>query len=224
MRSLLALTALEVEARILARQLRLAPVAEKGWSRWEGRGIDVVPVGLGAARLRERASRRAGVGLVVSAGACGALAPDLSVGDLVAPEAVLGPSGLRYLTDAVPGLARRGTLVTAPGVVDTPAAKARLWSETGALAVDMESAAVVAWARAEGLPVAVVRGVSDSASQAVSPDLVALAEPDGRVRAGRALRLALGRPRALAGAVALRRGTTAALRTVAAALEGIVEA
>ena len=122
---------------------------------------------------------------------------------------------------AVPGLRRAGTLVTVNGIVATAELKARLWVETGALACDMESAPILSWAAARGLPAAVVRAVSDTASRGVSPDLAAVVEPDGRVRTARAVRVALSRPRAIAEAMTLRSGTNAALKAVAAALAQI---
>ena len=103
-------------------------------------------------------------------------------------------------------------------VVESAAAKSRLWMETAALAVDMESAVIVAWARSRGLRAAVVRGVSDTATDAVPADLAGLVDVGGRVSAGRAVRAALARPAALADAMNLGRGTAAALKSVAAAL------
>ncbi len=163
-------------------------------------------------------ARHLGLARVESAGACGALAPSLATGDLVVPEAIVSHDGSRHATDALPGLARAGTLLTVADVVESPGAKSRLWMETGAAAVDMESAVIVAWARSRGIRVAVVRGVSDSATDAVPADLAALVDVGGRVRAGRAIRAALARPGALADAMHLGRGTAAALKTVAAAL------
>jgi adenosylhomocysteine nucleosidase len=212
----LVLTAVEVEARALARRLGLTRVGDG--PHYCGGALEVVCVGLGAARLAERVAGLDPASLVVSAGACGALAPHLGRGDLVVPETIIDSGGARYSTDDWPGLRRAGTLLTVAGVVETRAAKARLWLETGALAVDMESATVVTWARARGVPVVVIRAVADTASEAVPADLAALVEPGGRLRAGGAVRAALARPRALADAIALGRSTEAALRTVAAAL------
>ena len=170
-----------------------------------------------AAQLGERSGWRAPT-LVISAGACGALAPDLAVGSLVVPEAVIGPNGARLAAAAAAPLARAGTLLTVADVVHTPSDKARLWIETGALAVDTESSLILEWAQARGVPAAVIRGISDAAASGVPPDLAAVVEPGGRVSRGQALRAMLARPGALADAIALGRGTGAALRAVAAGL------
>lgn len=220
MTPLLVLTAVEVEARRLAHHLRLAPVAGATWPHYRSGAIELMCVGLRADLLTTRATaaRLTAPALVVSAGACGALDPRLGRGDLVVPRIVIRPGGVRHEIDAVPALAGRGALLTVAEVAQTAAVKTRLWMDTGAVAVDMESAPIVEWARAGGRRVAVVRAVSDTAQQAIPADVAALVEPGGRVRPGRALRTALARPRALIDALALGRGADAALRSVAAAL------
>jgi adenosylhomocysteine nucleosidase len=215
--SILVLTAVDVETRGLARHLGLAAVSSSRWPHYRGGLLEVACVGPRAGRLTERIAWRPPT-LVVSAGACGALAPDLAVGSLVVPEAVIGPDGARLPTAALPSLTRAGTLLTTAEVVHTPGEKARLWIETGAIAVDTESFMLLQWARSLGVPAAVVRAVSDAATSGVPRDLAALVEPGGRVSRGQALRAMLARPRAVADAIALGRGTGVALKVVAAAL------
>ena len=180
--------------------------------------MEIACVGLRASALAERASHLRVPALVVSAGACGALAPDLAEGALVIPEAVVTEDGRRAAMQALPSLQAHGTLVTVRGVVTSAADKSRLWMEIGAIACDMESATIVEWARAQGLETAVVRGVSDTAEHGVPADLAAAVGDDGRVRTVQAVRAALGRRGAIRDALALRRGTNAALASVAAAL------
>jgi Phosphorylase superfamily len=121
-------------------------------------------------------------------------------------------------TAEVPGLPRRGTLLGVREIAATPAAKARLWLDSQAVAADMESGAILAWARARGIDAAVVRGVSDTATESVPADLAAVVGADGRTRPIRAVQAALARPSALADALALRRGMQAALAAVAPVL------
>jgi adenosylhomocysteine nucleosidase len=215
----LVVTAVDLETRSLARHLGLDRVAGSPWPHFRGGALELVCAGPRAAHLEARVVGAAPA-LVVSAGVCGALAPDLSEGDLVVPEVVLG-SAVRHVTATLRGLRRAGALVTVDAVVATAEQKARLWVDTGALACDMESAPILEWAAARGLAAAVVRGVSDTASRGVSADLAAVVEPDGRVRTTRAVRVVLSRPRAIAEAMTLRSGTNAALKSVAAAL-GVV--
>jgi len=212
----LVLTAVDVEARGLARHLGLPPLSGSEWPHYRAGVLEVACVGPRAACLAERSTAWRRPTVVVSAGACGALAPDLAVGALVVPQAVLSPDGTRHETFAVPSLTRAGTLLTVTDVVHTPEDKARLWIETGAVAVDTESSVLLEWAKTIGVRAVVVRAVSDTAASGVPPDLAALVEPGGRVSRGHALRAMLARPGAVADAIALGRGTGAALKSVAA--------
>jgi len=230
-RTLLILTAIDVEARGLARHLGLSPVPGASFPHFRGGPLEVACVGLRASALAARApaftSRAVASAaqpplFVVSAGACGALAPELAEGALVVPQAVVTEDGQRMATASLRGLESRGTLVSVARVVTTAADKARLFVETGAIACDMESAAILAWAASKGFASAVVRGVSDTAASAVPADLVASVGEDGRVRTVTAVRAALSRRGALRDALALRRGTNAALAAVAAALGRVV--
>jgi hypothetical protein len=220
----LVLTAIDLEAKSLARQLGLAAVAGSGWPHFRRGVLEIACIGVRGARLHERSSAWRPPTIVISAGACGALAPDLREGAVVVPEAVLTPTGERLATDPLPGLSQSGVLLSTRDIADTAAAKARLWTETGALAVDMESAVVVTWARTIGARAAVLRGVSDTAQHGVPADLAGLVEPDGHVSTGRAVRVMLSRPRAVGQALTLRRGTAAALASVAGALGKIARA
>jgi len=214
----LVLTAIDLEARGLARHLGLAPVPGAGFPHFVGGALELATVGLRGARLAARAAHWRTPDLVVSAGACGALAPALAVGALVVPTVVLGPDGTRWPTAPLPRVPGDGALLTVAAVVESAAQKARLWMETGALAVDMESAAVMAWARERGVPAAVVRAVSDDAESSIPTALAGAVGEDGRVRPLRAVTAALTRQTSVNALLGLRAATEAALRSVAAAL------
>jgi len=229
---ILILTAVELEARVLARRLELPPITVLPFPAF-GRGLlRVAPVGLRAGLLAARWPRLlAGFNypLVVSGGVCGALAPDLSVGQLVLPESVLGPGGERLnvtptrhrLATELAGAARGGTLVTSREVAATAEAKAALFASTGAVAVDMESSLILAHAAGAGCPTLVVRGVSDAANESVPLELIDLMSPAGKLRPARALALSLMRPRLLPRALALRRATRLALGAAARLLAAL---
>lgn len=218
MTGVLVLTAIDLEARGLARRLGLPPVTGSGWPHFRAGALEIIGVGLRASELEGRVGAARRPSLVLSAGACGALSPALAVGDLVIPDVVLTPAGARHPVASRADLTRAGALLSVTDVVETPAAKARLWLATGALAVDMESAVILAWAEARGLPAAVVRAVADTADRAVPADLASVVDEAGRLRTLRAVGVAARRPGALTEAMALRSGTNAALQAVAAAL------
>lgn len=205
MTRVLVLTAVDVEARGLARHLGLARMSQSPWPHFAGGALEIACVGLRASQLRARADRLRPFDLVVSAGACGALAPALSVGDLVVPELVVDAAGQRWPTAVVTRVARAGTLLTVGDVVETAAQKSRLWLATGARAVDMESAAILAWAVERGVPGAVIRAVSDGAGRGI-PAALAASIADT----------------AFSDLIDLRAGTEAALKTVASALAALI--
>ena len=116
-----------------------------------------------------------------------------------------------------------GRLASSPRLVATPADKAALAAATGALAVDMESAAIAEVCQAARVPCAAVRAISDAADTALSPQLVALLA-GGRVSPRRVLMALLRRP-ALAGELwRLARDTRRAARRLADALGRLLEA
>lgn len=241
MTSILILTGAELEARALARELELQrlaslpfPVYERAFTDPRGtRVLRVAPVGLRVALLPQREAvlvTDLGSPLVISAGTCGALAPAVEIGDLILPESVLGPAG--ELLNVTPGVHRAavslapqawtGLLLTSSEVVATPEGKAERWQRTGAAAVDMESAAILAWASRRGCPSLVVRAVSDTARQHVPAELVGLVTLEGRLRTCRALTLVLTSPATLPKALSLRRGTGQALKSVARLIAALV--
>jgi adenosylhomocysteine nucleosidase len=231
---ILILTAVELEARALARQLELPVLSALPFPAYGRGSLRVAPVGLRAGLLGARwPDLQLGLDrpLVISAGVCGALAPELRAGDLVLPESVIGPRGERlnvtptqhHRASALAGTAARGgTLATSAEVVATPRDKAALFAHTGAIAVDMESSIILAHAAAAGCPALVVRGVADEAGESLPPELIGLMSPEGKLRTARALVLTVTRPLVLPRALALRRGTQRGLAAVARLLIAFV--
>src|SRR5262249_24380542 len=82
---------------------------------------------------------------------------------------------------------------------------------------DMESALILRAAAEAGCPSLVLRGVSDDATESLSPALAALVIEDGRVRKVRAATTMLRHPAILRQALKLRPATRAALAAGAAA-------
>jgi adenosylhomocysteine nucleosidase len=167
------------------------------------------------------------------AGGCG---PGLRPGDIVIGDPVARPSthangdagdphlrgqavraldaaGLRY---------RVGRLLTVDEVVTSPATKAEWWRTQGALAVDLESAHVLAWARRVGLPALAIRAVADGPDDEVPRDLLEVVGPDGRIRT-RAAACLLGRPALLGAAWRLGQRSREALGSLARFVHAFVD-
>lgn len=128
--------------------------------------------GMGPDRVRAWLPRLARLqpGAVVVAGVAGGLSPELRAGDVVVASEVRGEHGRTVLRAAAPlvaqlrGLGMRvhiGPMVSTDHIV-TEEERERLAAK-GALAVDMESAAVVHAVRDRGIPIAVVRVIVDTA-------------------------------------------------------------
>jgi nucleoside phosphorylase len=114
--------------------------------------------------------------LIVSAGFAGALQADLDSGDVVAEQLTPCPQAAKALESAavsVRRVVRFGRIQHSDSVLAEPRQKLECGRATGALAVDMESAAVRAWAQAHGLPALALRVVFDEAACALPRGLPA---------------------------------------------------
>jgi adenosylhomocysteine nucleosidase len=232
---ILILTAVELEARELARRLGLPPLRTLSFPAFGRGSVRLAPIGLRGAQCDSRwGPLLVGLGapLVVSAGVCGALDPRLRPGDLVIPEQVIDEAGVacplaathhRAAVGVAGATAWTGPLVTTREVVGTPETKASLFARSGAVAVDMESGIIAARAAQSGYPALVVRAVSDDAGQCVPWELTRLVTPEGRVRFAGALALGVTRPAMLPGAFELRQRARQALRAVARTLAAMID-
>lgn len=235
---ILILTAVELEARALARALGLPRLKSFSFPAFGNGVLCVAPVGLRAGLLSTRLPallEELGRPLVISSGVCGGLDPKVKRGTVVLPETVIGIRGERY---GVTVLQHRryveaferwripfaeGTLATAMEIVASPDAKAALRKATGAVAVDMESSLILRAASEAACPALALRGVADDASDRLPSELLGLVTPDGRLRKGRAAAAILRHPTVLARALKLHRATHVALAAVAEAFQSMTE-
>ncbi len=130
---------------------------------------------------------------VLTCGFAGGLNPDLKLGDVVfeVANAPLAPSlspqgGERVSVRTGEGLpskllaagAKPAKLFCADRIATTVAEKNKLRDETGADAVEMESAAIHAVCHERGIPCATVRVISDTANEDLPLDFNQLSKPD----------------------------------------------
>lgn len=129
---------------------------------------------------------------VISFGVAGGLDPDLRTGDVVVASDVMAGAGRwgtlaalnEDLVNRLTSGRRRvvsGTLVGAEEVLVGHSFKAVLRSETGAIAVDMESHIAAAYAEEVGLPFAALRVISDPAHRALPALARGAIKPNGQV-------------------------------------------
>ncbi len=155
---LLVVTALRSEYAALAGQVPGA--------RLERCGMGLKRVQAWLPRLRAAAP-----GAVVVAGVAGGLDPQLHAGDVVVASEVRDELGRTLLRGAAPLVAalrseglrvHYGPMVSIDRIVNSDAER-RALADTGALAVDMESSAIVRELHSSGVPVAAVRVIVDTA-------------------------------------------------------------
>lgn len=192
--------------------------------------VQVSGIGDAAARNAAIALTELGVDALLSWGTAGALDPALCSGDLLLPEEVQSASG-RFGTDEawrgqLAGILRErltvhcgGSLVQSPEVVDSPAAKRRIRQQTGALAVDMESAGVAAVASSRHIPFLVVRSIVDASNAVVPGAALAAVDAYGRVKVPLLLRGLCRRPAEIPQLIHLNRAFRRALATLRLAAE-----
>lgn len=170
---------------------------------------------------------------LVIAGFGGGLAPGPGAGDLVAATTVSaagnGPSlpsdasMLAAAAAATPAGAAlyEGPLITVRDVITSAAGKQRLWDETAAVAVDMESAPLAQAAASAGLPFLAVRCITDAAGEAMPLDFNRYLGADGQLRRGAIVMAVLRRPQLIPGLVRLGRNSGRAARHLGAFLEAL---
>jgi hypothetical protein len=149
--------------------------------------------------------------VIVSTGVCGGLDPSLSVADIVVATEVNG------MVARQPRTTRRyasGPVVSTDRVASTAEEKRRL-RDSGAIAVEMEAAAVAERALARGAGFYCVRAVSDVAGETFLLDFNAARGSDGRFSVWKILGQAARSPgRGLPELLRLRRNATAATKAL----------
>lgn len=133
----------------------------------------------------ERVLSSVRVDAMVSTGYCGGLQPSLPPLTLVAASEVVVGAGNERLPAIRPpanySLAS-GMVLSTDHVVNTAEEKADLYRATGAVAVDMESAAVARAARRLGVPFFHLRIVTDAAAESFPIDFNRVRDSAGRFR------------------------------------------
>lgn len=128
-----------------------------------------------------------GVDGILSFGTAGALSPSLAAGDLIVADRIIGADGIGIATD----VSWTRSIADTMGVATVrlygseqlagAATKARLFNETGAVAVDMESQIAATLAAPAGVPVAVLRAIVDPADFEFPEYVSDAVRPDGSV-------------------------------------------
>jgi adenosylhomocysteine nucleosidase len=212
--TLLLVTALSWEARQIVRYIEgLQSVRQGERALWGGRhgGFDVwvLKTGIGQERAAQGlrwAQHIVVPDVVLSTGCAGGLASGLVAGDVIIAEDVVTADGNsrplsipwreRYgrASDAAGLRSRRGTILSNAAIVTATDDKRRLAGGAGALAVEMEAAAIAGWATETGVPFAAARVILDCAEMPIAADVAALTTGAGSVSPRRLLAALARRP------------------------------
>ena len=202
----------------LVRVLHLTAGADRRVHRGRVGSAEVVAIrsGIGLDRAAESTRRlieEVAPDHVLVVGIAGGIGPS-RVGGLIRPEVVQDrAAGESFtsspLSDAAGMISSSDDFVVSPAVVSSLIA-------AGALAVDMETAAVARVCRERDLPWSAVRVVSDLVTDHPDDAVLALADPEGRPDPRAALRFIVGNPRRVPQLVRLARDARRAANAAAA--------
>ena len=185
-----------------------------------GKGVVAVAGGGDAASLQSKLDALHGdITGVISVGLAGALSPLLKVGDVVIADQVIHGRETwrcsemwRVTLAANLAEAHQGPVAASDVILENASAKAALYDDTGALAVDMESAVAGRFAQKRNLPFAVLRVISDDARHVLPPAALVAMKPDGGIAIGRVLGSLLRHPLQVAGLIRTARASNKAFK------------
>ncbi len=152
---------------------------------WKGDRWWMVANGPGPQRVVEMLKQKREIAGMISMGYCGALDPALRLGDVVVSGDIRVETSLAFT---------RGTIHSEDRVAITVIEKRRLFERTGAIVVEMESAAVHKEAAQWQVPFACIRVVSDTADHDLPLDFNRYRTPDGDFSRTRIALAAVARP------------------------------
>ena len=215
--------AVAAEARSLVKQSiadgELIYLAERAM-------LSVSGMGPRRAAVASRTLLEKGAAALLSWGSAGGLKPNLSPGSLILPKTVIASDRSLYhvdapwhksLCDRLKGHVDFHTepLVESAMVVRNPAEKAILFRETGAIGVDMESAAVAAVAQETGVPFLVVRAIADSSDTTILDSTLNAIDEFGRLNLLKLIQGLAKDPTEILALVRIARNYRTAQRTLA---------
>lgn len=203
-----------------------------GRTAWTARvpagDVVVVQTGVGLRRAEEAARAVAASGdfdLFLSAGCGGALEEALRPGDLVVADVIVA-AGSRFDTDPEFNVMaaricdrfelprREGPILTSPTVLTNAAARRVAVQSSGAIAVEMEAAAIAGVAREHGIAIAELRAILDSADVELHESGDFMDPGTGRLRPLDVLRAVARQPSTMSKLWELRKMMTSAERNL----------
>lgn len=153
---------------------------------------------------------------IASVGFCGALNPDLNIGDIVVGSEIFDAA--RSQTYSCTSVSSdmpftSGRVLSQDRIANTADEKREL-ALHGTIAVEMEAAGIAAYAARTGLPCACIKVVSDGANESFPFDLNQMRTADGQIARGKIGLYALKHPLVLSSLLGLKRRSDRVARTL----------
>ena len=185
-------------------------------------GISLLLTGIGRANAEKSVREflyKNSPQLVLTCGFAGGLNPELKIGDVV-----FEPTGPAANNQKLACSAKPAKFHCSDRIATTVAEKKLVRDQTGADAVEMESAAIHAVCTEKNIPCATVRVISDTAHEDLPLDFNALSKPDKNLDFGKLLLAIAKSPGKIPQLMALQKKTRFAAEQLAAVLEKIISA
>lgn len=237
------------EERAAVRAVLTAPVEKRRYAgypaclgRLAGHTILIIESGMGfenAGRAAEAIIGAAVPDLLISAGFCGGLAPELRVGDVVVATALLVatvgdlenvptdvPDACRKLVDASTPDDRlfSGSFISTPRMLPKRRLAGMVPPSVRCPAVEMESAAIAQIAARHRVPFAAIRSVSDPLEEELDFSLEEFCNRDMKISIPRVLLAVLRTPRIIPQLIRLASNSRVAAKRLGSAIERLVAA
>jgi adenosylhomocysteine nucleosidase len=176
--------------------------------------------------------------LILSAGYCGGIAPELQVGDIVMAATLLmaDAAGVQQVVVTIPPLVQSfasgqsaesfricvGTFVGTSTVISKQRLAGMLKDGYPCPVVEMESAAIARIAAENGIPLLAIRSVSDPADEELDFSLDEFCDSSLRIRPARVLLMILRKPRIIPQLVRLSGNSRRASHSLTTALRRLI--
>jgi len=167
-----------------------------------------------------------GASHLISFGVCGGLSPYVKAGDLIladqaAMNGIVLPVTKAWQKAALTQLpnAKTGIILSVDTPITTAAAKHQAYESTSAIAVDVESFAVMQAAKNHNLPCLIIRAVLDGAKQELPETALSGVDENGNTQIWPVIKALLKRPQDLPALIDLTRASGRAQETLKAIIK-----
>jgi adenosylhomocysteine nucleosidase len=160
--------------------------------------------------------------LVLTCGFAGGLNPELKLGEVIFELAGPAANDQKLAANLAAAGAKPAKIFCAERIATSIAEKKKLRAETGADAVEMESASIHAVCRERGIPCATVRVISDTAGEDLPLDFNTLSKPDKNLDFGKLFLAVAKSPGKIGALMELQKKTKLAAENLAEVLSKII--